>query len=341
LAGSLLFIFLCGIPGLSPAAITHYFSDDLRNHLNAISGHIYNDEFDEAEELVNDLQDKTGPCALASLYRAILYQSRMMAAESDFLEDKFLASLDSVRFFADSMLAGDANPVLAYYYLGNQFAFKSLYQGRAGQTWGALKSGLAARKAYSKGYELDPHFHDIALGLGSYRYWKSVKTSFINWTPLFKNEKRGGIELLRLAADSSEISRDAAQTALIWVYINEKRYSEALRIIDNMKRRYPHGLTFLWAEAEVFYKLEDFRTAADIYRSILERLRKSPGNYYNIIESAYYIDDCYRKIDKRGGDESASGVHDSLKSDISSYTIPEETRKRQEKKLKKLSESLN
>jgi len=308
------------------------FPPDLTDCLNRISGYIYNDRFDRAEGVIDSLQQNDHNDAFCHFFRAALYQARMMAAESDFLREEYFAALDSLEDDAQKALALGPDSALAYLYLGHAHAFRALFYGRSGNFLKALKSGLGARKAYSEGYAIDSAFHDIALGLGSYRYWKSVKTKALSWTPLFKNERQNGMDLLRLAADSSEISRDAATVALIWVYINEERFTEAIWLAEAMRRKYPEGLTFLWALGEAYYKMDDCREAAKIYEIIFDRLRREPGNYYNIIEAAYYLSLCYRQATGNQPDHEAKLVR--LQGDIQSFPIPEETRQRQKKKIK-------
>ena len=312
-----------------------YFSPEMRSCLNDITADIYNDKFDSAGMKIDSLAQVDSSRIYAFLFYSILYQSRMMAAESDSLEAEFYAALDSLQNRAEAMLETGSDSVIAYYLLGHQFAFRSLHDGRAGHTWSAIKKGLKARNAYSDGYKMDSAFYDIGLGLGSYRYWKSVKTKAINWTPLFKSEKKDGIALLRLAADSSEISRDAARASLVWVYINEERFGEAIRLADDMRRRYPEGLTFLWALAEAYYKLKDYPQAAKNYSEILDRLRLDPGNWYNMIEVSYYLVDCYEQMEQKVTDVYSEDIC-ALKAMITGAAIPEETRDRQSKKLKSI-----
>ncbi len=316
---------------VSTVASDRRFSPEIIPCLHRVSADVYNDRFDGAVALLDSLQNHDGPAAVCRVFHAITVQAQMMADESDDLKDEFFALLDSLQADGDSVLTEGGDSALAYWLIGNSHAFRSLFLGRAGNILGALRHGLAARSAYTKGYAIDPHFHDIAFGLGSYRYWKSVKTAAVNWTPLFKSERQAGIDLLRLAADSAEISAEAAKSALIWVYINEKRYIEAIRLAREMRRSYPDGLTFLWALGEAYRKFGDTRGAAHIYEEIFDRLQTSPGNYYNIIESAYYLSRCYRKL----ADENA-GIHArlaALKKRLADMPIPEFTRKRQQDKL--------
>lgn len=311
-----------------------HFPAQLADCLNKISGHIYNDQFEQAEHLIDSLQNNGVSIASSHFSRAVLFQAQMMAAESDSLNDEYFAVLDSLESDARDMISRDGDSALAYCYLGHAHAFRSLRYGRSGSIWKALKSGLAARKAYDRGYKIDSSFHDIALGLGSYRYWKSDKTKIINWTPLFKNERKNGIKLLCLAADSSEISTDAAIVSLIWVYINEKKFDEAIRLAIVMRNKYPEGLTFLWALGQAHYKRDDYHSAMDIYENILSNLKQDPGNYYNIIEASYYLSECYRKLIDQAPEFSIKLSR--FQDEIRSSPLPEATRKRQKKKIKNI-----
>ena len=310
------------------------FSPENVSRLDRITGYLYNDDFETAAHSIDSLEESDGLTPLRHFFRAVLYQARMMADESDDYREVFFAVLDSLENDAALLLARGDDSTLAYCYLGHACAFRSLYYGRNGSIWKALKSGLGARKAYISGYEIDPTFHDIALGLGSYRYWKSVKTKAINWTPLFKDERQEGIELIRLAADSSEISTEAAAVSLIWIYINEKLYAEAIRLADAMHGRYPNGLTFLWALGEIYYKMSDWPTAIRYYEDILDRLRQNPGNHFNIIEASYYLSDCYRKTGDQMPEYCVRLAR--LQTEVRSLPLPEKTRKRQNKKIKKI-----
>ncbi|MCK5126438.1 MAG: bacterial transcriptional activator domain-containing protein [candidate division Zixibacteria bacterium] len=314
-----------------------HFSPDLKLCLNKITGHIYNDEFDEAGAVIDSLADSDCSRPFIFLSYSTLYQSQMMTAESEFLEKEFYSALDSLEFYSELMLETGQDSAMAYFLLGHNKAFRSLYDGRAGHTWSAIKKGLGARNAYSKAFDIDSTLYDIGLGLGSYRYWKSVKTKAINWTPLFKNEKKNGIELLRLAADSSEISQDAAVSSLIWIYISEKRYGEAIRLADEMRLKYPKGLTFVWALASAYYKFGDCPAAIEMYRTINRRVAGNPGNYFNYIESAFYIVKCLDEIKEFSPEVNLEKCE--LARMIEIGLIPEDTRKRQSKKIKTILKS--
>jgi hypothetical protein len=327
-------VIAAGFVHLASTANCGRFPDSLKNRLNIISEKIYNDQFDEADQLIDSLRESGHQRAFYHLFRAISLQSQMMAEESYIHEKALFIDLDSVEVYARHMLEQGSDSALAYYFLGQSNALSSIFKGRTNHKWGTFKKGLAAGKSFTKGYRIDTTFHDLAFGLGCYRYWKSVKTRAINWTPLFKNEKENGIKLVRLATDSSGISKDAARSALIWIYINEKNYGQAISIANLMRHKYPQGMTFLWALGQAHYDAKDCRSAIEVYESIMSRLKTAPGNYHNIIEAGYYLSVCYGKLGDREPDylEKLGNLQDKIRS----YRIPEKIRKKQKKKLSKI-----
>jgi hypothetical protein len=303
-----------------------HFSESTAARLRQIHSNVYNEHFQKADSIAALLlaEDSTRP--LGYLYRAVVIQSEMISRESDAQRDEFFAASDSAQSCAERMLERGDDSAAAYFILGNSHALRALFASRFDGKFKALKEGLAAKSAFSDGYKLDPAFHDLAFGLGSYRYWKSVKTDFINWTPLFKDERADGLRLLRLAADSAEFTAEGAKAALLHVYINEELYGQALQLADDLRRAYPEGITFVWPMAKIFFALHDFAAAARDFEKILDRQRSQPGNYYNYIEAAWHLAVCYKEL---GQIERL----EPLREEITGLTIPEDTVRRQGKKL--------
>lgn len=307
------------------------FPTEIRQRLDGFFSLLFNDRFDAALAAVDSFSasDTVGP--MAELCRVTLYQAQMAATESDSLRPAFIAAIDRLKTAAEQFLAEQDDSALAWYYLGQAAALRAVVDGRAGHRWSALRQGLSAGKLYSRAYQLDPSFHDLAMGLGSYRYWKSVRTRLLNWTPFFKDEREDGLRLLSLAIDSSEISADAARAALLYALINERRYDEAISLADSMHRKYPDGMTFLWALGETYFKMGNFPKAAEMYATILDCQAEHPGNYYNAVEAAYFLSECCRRSD--GPDGPHCRRLESVREEVGRWLLPEETRLRQAKKL--------
>jgi tetratricopeptide (TPR) repeat protein len=332
-------VFLAAItarPAVAEPSPQTRFPTEMKQRLDGFFLLLFNDRFDSALAAVDSFPmiAEVGP--MAELCRATLYQAQMTATESDSLHPAFMAAIDRLKAAAEDFLAERGDSALAFYYLGQAAAWKAVVDGRAGHRWSALRQGLSAGKLFDRAYGMDPSFHDLAMGLGSYRYWKSVRTRLLNWTPFFKDERQDGLRLLRLAIDSSDVSADAARASLIYALINERRYQEAIFMADSMYRKYPDGTTFLWALGEASLKADDAAKAAEAYAAILDRLRNNPGNYYNAVEAAYYLTEACRRAD--GPDSRFCHGLDRLRDEVGRWPLPEETRRRQARKLKALAD---
>ncbi len=310
------------------------FDQNLITDIGRVNDAIYNEQFGRAEKLIDSLIPQSDSLPFRHLYKAILAQTKMMTAESDSYEAELFLALDSVEHYSQQILSSGGDSACAYYFLGQAFAFRSLYNGRAGHLWSAIKTGRKAGEAFTDGYKIDTTFYDISLGLGSYWYWKSAKTKLINWTPLFKNEKQKGISHLRRAANYSELSQDAARSALIWVYINEGRYKDAIEMASSLFQMYPKGLTFLWGLAQAHYEMGSYKTAEFYYLKIWNRLLDDPGNYYNIIEVAWNLLNCRDELVKIKGNIDVQV--EEISQFIRESDIPKQVKKRQKEKLKEI-----
>lgn len=247
------------------------------------------------ENLFADLSDNPAGC----LFRAALLQAEMIDREEDLHGRRLKTLCDSTKVLSEKKLH-DCSPrdsALCYLYIGHQYAYRSFWEARFGSKFSALNFGFRAKGQYRKGLKVDSTLYDLYLGLGSYHYWKSVKSGFLKWLRIFKDERELGIDEIKLAAEKSLFSQEAALSALIGIMINEKKYDSALSMAERMYQRFPDGISFFWPTASAYFESERYQKAFEYYDKILARLKSSPGNYYNIIEALYYLKKCAEKSD--------------------------------------------
>jgi len=257
----------------------------------------------------------------------------MTDKEENLYGGKFLTLCDSAQTAAEVKLENCTrrDSAFCYLYLGNQYAYRSIWESRFRSNFSALKPGMKAKSAYQKGLEVDSTFYDLYLGLGNYHYWKSVKSGLLRSFGLFKDERERGIEEIELAADSSLFSRDAALSALIWILIDRKDYESAMIPAMELNRKYPNGNTFFWPLGEVYFKSGQYEKTAEIYDMLYQRLTNAPGNYYNIIEC---LDRLYHSFDKLNNSDKKRETISELRALYNN--IPEEVRRKQKEKLSDL-----
>ena len=104
--------------------------------------------------------------------------------------------------------------------------------------------------------ELDPARHDAALVVGMYRYvisTLSLPMRMMAYVAGFGGGKEEGIRLLQRAAAGGGEARTDALFALILVYNRERRFDEALAVLQQLRALYPRNrLVILEAGADRF-----------------------------------------------------------------------------------------
>jgi tetratricopeptide (TPR) repeat protein len=258
----------------------------------------------------------------------------MMDYESDFKEEEFYSALEKAIQLAQKRISCGSSTSWDYLYLGNSYGYLGVYKARKGSWWSAFRNAMEAKSAFKKAVELDSTLYDAYLGLGSYHYWTSHFTKTFAWLPFFADERERGKRELNLAAEKSLFSKVAAWNALIWIYIKEKDYSQAIELAKGLQEEYPEGKLFLWAIATAYYEKYDWENAIEYYNLISKKLKTNPGkNHYNLIECKYYIAQSYFNF----GDfaQCIEACQEAL-----SFKLDSKTKERQEDKLDKLEELL-
>jgi len=279
---------------------------------------LLNARWTEAYETYRTLCAEDGGDPLGYLYTASVLQAEMIDREENLDKDRFFGLLDTVKVLCEKKLLSCTarDSALCYLYLGHGLGNKAVWEAHFGSTLSAISLGLKAKGQYQKGLKIDSTLYDLYMGIGSYHYWKSVKAGILRSAGIFKDDREKGIAELKLAIDSSLFSRNAARSALVWIYVNEKEYEKAISLSWEMLEEYPGGNFFLWPLAEAYYKSGDYENAAGVYDTLLSRLKKNPGNYYNVIEVVYYLYDCYDKLDDDTAKEETAQYYRGIHNDI-------------------------
>jgi tetratricopeptide (TPR) repeat protein len=117
-----------------------------------------------------------------------------------------------------------------------------------------LASFRAARRAYDaheRVLELDPSRKDAGLIVGTYRYVVSALSLPIRmmaYVAGFGGGKERGLRMIEEAAGYSSLTQTDAKFALILLYNRERRYDDALRVIEGLQKQFPRNRQ-LWYEA--------------------------------------------------------------------------------------------
>ena len=266
-------------------------------------------------------------------FLAALYQAQMIDYESNFRKSDFYKNIKMAKKFARKRIKRDKKDAWAYLILGNAYGAKAVYDAKKGKWWSGLNGGLSAKSALKQAIKHDPELYDAYVGLGSYHFWASVITRAFWWLPFIGDHRQKGISEMKLAYEKSIFSSGAAASGLVWMYIREKEFDQAISLAQKMRSLYPQGKSFLWALAEAYFDKRDWNNALLKYQELLERVEKNhasknPDQSYNLIECKFFIATCLFSLGRYG--ECAT-----LCQEILNLPLNEEIKKRQETKLKK------
>lgn len=204
------------------------------------------------------------------LQQAVLLEVISLDCETPVPQPEFNTLLSRAGERAERLLARDAQSVDGNYYAGMVHSYIAYYTFRDGENWiSGLQHGMKATSFLQRCLDRQPAACDAMIGVGTYKYWKSRKMSLLTWTPLVDDERAAGIALLRKAESCALYSAGQAANSLVWIYIEEERWDDAMRAAWRMLARFPDNRLFLWGLASAAEKKGDLRCAIDAYQGIV------------------------------------------------------------------------
>lgn len=182
----------------------------------------------------------------------------------------------------DAMLREDADDAWGHLFQGTLDLYDSFLRVQRGEWFRGVSKALASAASFRKALECDSAMVDALAGLGTYLYWKSRKTEFLHWLPFVSDDREVGIAYLQRCASSGVYNRYVAINSLINIFLEEKRYDDALRYADTALAHYPFNRSFLWGKATALDRMGNAQAAAQVYSRLLDEiLADTAENRYN------------------------------------------------------------
>ena len=185
------------------------------------------------------------------------------------LDAEFKQHLASAIELAEAQVRAAPRDPQAHFDLG---AAVGLHASYVATVEGRLLAGFrAARRSYDaheKVLELDPARKDAGLIVGTYRYivsTLSLPMRLMAYVAGFGGGRERGIRMLEEtgAAKDAENQTDAL-FALVLVYNREKRYEDALRVLQELRQLYPNNRLVLLEAGSTALRAERFEQAETV-----------------------------------------------------------------------------
>jgi tetratricopeptide (TPR) repeat protein len=334
IVGMLIVGILLGIPigsaGADDAYPSFYADTVLQRAVLLGIDHTIRERYEAADSIFADLNRRFPKSPAGPLFRAAVLQTEMLEHEDGRAWPKLKGFIEDAIDKAEQWKSRAPENPEPRFYQAAAYGYWAVYESHWGGWFAALKRGLKASNRFKEAMELDPAFFDAYAGVGNYLYWKSAKAGFIRWLPFIGDTRQKGIRYLQRAANEGLFATTTARTSLIWIYLDYGFPEKSLEIAREMHEEYRESKIYMWGIGLASYLSYRWRECISTFDSLEVRyITEGPGNYYNLIECAYYkAEAAFHKGDYDRCREECRRAF--------SYPAPKKTKKRLDDKLERL-----
>src|SRR5215471_3407819 len=190
------------------------------------------------------------------------------------LDRAFRERMAQAKTKALALIAKNKNDADALYYLGAYYGAMAGYEAStARKFFSAMRNGSRCVDAHEKTVKLDPNYYDAYLTLGMYDY--IVGSLPFMYKALaavvgVRGNKQRGIARLREIVEKETATADDARVLLLAIYQNEKRYEDALALLDQLSSKYQRSYLI---KLERAYTLVSLKRSDDAYAAFDDLLK--------------------------------------------------------------------
>ena len=161
---------------------------------------------------------------------------------------------------SNARLRQQPNDLTGLYYLGAAYGLLTTYEASVTRKFNAaVDNAVLGVKQHEKVSKLAPKLADAYLSLGLYNYFVG-KLPWYTRTALklagHSGSRQKGLELVSKAMVEGQYVNDDARTVLIAIYRREGRYADALKMIEELRQKYPRNYMFRLERASVLSLLD-------------------------------------------------------------------------------------
>lgn len=161
------------------------------------------------------------------------------------LDAEFKREVAAAIDLSEQRVAAAPKDAQAHFELGIAVGLQASYTATVE---GRLLAGFrAARRSYDEHetvLALDPRRKDAGLIVGTYRYLVSTLSlpmRLMAYVAGFGGGKERGLQMIEEASAAGGDNRTDADFALVLLYNRERRFNDALRVLDGLHKRYPRN----------------------------------------------------------------------------------------------------
>ncbi len=213
-------------------------------------------DFETASRLLASTCPAAPPEACATLDALAFWWRITIDPKNPNLDASFAGAVEKAVAAAEGWTGREPERAEAWFYLGAAYGARVQWRVLRGQRLSAARDGRQIKAALERALAIDPALHDAQFGLGMYRYYADVAPAVIRWLRwlflLPGGNREEGLRLMMAARDRGQLMRGEADFQLQLAYVwYEKRFADAVVIVQDLQRRYPRNPLFWQIEAEI------------------------------------------------------------------------------------------
>lgn len=229
---------------------------------------IINQYYDEAEKVFSNLDNIRKDLPLGKVYLAAVLIAKSYDYQTEYDDKRINNYLISAKKISERLLNQEPDNIWYKYFYALSEGYFAYYDALQENWLNSFSTGLNSVSAFEDCLESDNQFYEAMIALGSFKFWKSKKTEFLQWLPFVDDEKETGISYLNIAIKHSGYNSHLAAYSLVWIYIEQKQFDKAVKLAQIVLKNYPESRMFKWGLARA---LEDVNPekSISVYYSIL------------------------------------------------------------------------
>ncbi|MBI2837809.1 MAG: DUF3808 domain-containing protein [Acidobacteria bacterium] len=174
---------------------------------------------------------------------------------------------------AEEAIKRNARDVEAIYYKGAAHGLLATYEGTVARSFiSALRNGSKSVALHREVLKLDPEFADAYITIGTYDYIVGSLPFFVKILAAiggFHGSRERGLSELKTVTERGRYASDDARVVLVTFYAREKRWTDALSLLETLSAKFPSNYLFRIEKAGVLARLGRHDRSYAIFDEVL------------------------------------------------------------------------
>jgi hypothetical protein len=263
--------------------------------INIVIFQTYNEEWVNASQTIDVLQEKYSLSPIPSFFRGTLYFRKLYSTLNPECKDSAKKYFDDSYTLSENILLVRPSDTVALFYHAGSSGYLGLYYAYDKSYYSAVKYGLEAIKGLNAILQKDSTYYDSYLGLGIYTYSAGKIPAFLRWIFHIGGitaDVQIGLEYLNKSASLGRYTNYEAMDKLANFYIAEKEYSQANSLINTLRARFPHSSWFVFLDELNAFKAKEWNNVIKVSDEYLKLNNRSKPYVHKT--QAYQIEALYK-----------------------------------------------